>query len=55
MRPNPNADAILITHEHFDHFSEDRIRVAVQANPGVQIWTIAAVAESWPVSDLHST
>jgi L-ascorbate metabolism protein UlaG (beta-lactamase superfamily) len=40
-----NADAILITHEHFDHFAEDRVRSAVDANPGVQIWTIAAVAQ----------
>lgn len=40
-----NADAILITHEHFDHFAEDRVRAAAEANPGLQIWTIAAVAD----------
>jgi L-ascorbate metabolism protein UlaG (beta-lactamase superfamily) len=41
-----NADAILITHEHPDHFIEDRVRAAAAANPGLQIWTVAAVAES---------
>jgi L-ascorbate metabolism protein UlaG (beta-lactamase superfamily) len=41
-----NADAILITHEHPDHFMEDRVRAAAAANPGLQIWTVAAVAES---------
>jgi L-ascorbate metabolism protein UlaG (beta-lactamase superfamily) len=40
------ADAILITHQHPDHFFEDRIRQAADANPGLQIWTIGAVAES---------
>lgn len=40
------ADAILITHEHPDHFIESRVREAVAANPGVQVWTVAAVAES---------
>lgn len=40
-----NVDAILITHEHFDHFAEDRVRAAVEANPGVNIWTVAAVAQ----------
>jgi L-ascorbate metabolism protein UlaG (beta-lactamase superfamily) len=40
------ADAILVTHEHPDHFVESRIRAAAQANPGLAVWTIAAVAES---------
>lgn len=39
------VDAILITHEHFDHFAEGLVRTAVQRNPGLEIWTVAAVAE----------
>jgi len=41
-----DADAILITHEHFDHFTEERIRQAAATNPGLQVWTIASVAKS---------
>jgi L-ascorbate metabolism protein UlaG (beta-lactamase superfamily) len=40
------VDAILITHEHPDHFAEARIRAATEANLGLHVWTIAAVAES---------
>ncbi|HEX3823832.1 MAG TPA: MBL fold metallo-hydrolase [Mycobacteriales bacterium] len=40
------ADAILITHEHADHFIESRVREAAATNPGLQVWTVAAVAES---------
>ncbi|MHA6759096.1 MBL fold metallo-hydrolase [Streptacidiphilus sp. PAMC 29251] len=39
------ADAVLVTHEHFDHFEESRLRAAAEANPALQIWTNAAVAE----------
>jgi L-ascorbate metabolism protein UlaG (beta-lactamase superfamily) len=42
------ADAILITHEHADHFVEARVRSAAGANPGLQVWTVGAVAESLP-------
>ncbi|MEU9128632.1 MBL fold metallo-hydrolase [Kitasatospora sp. NPDC048540] len=38
------ADAVLITHEHFDHFAEDRLRAAVAADPGLRIFTNRAVA-----------
>ncbi|MGW2329745.1 MBL fold metallo-hydrolase [Streptomyces sp. NPDC001700] len=38
------ADAILVTHEHFDHFNEERLRAALDANPGARIWTLASVA-----------
>jgi L-ascorbate metabolism protein UlaG (beta-lactamase superfamily) len=40
------ADAILITHQHPDHFFEERIRQTAAAHPGLQIWTVGAVAES---------
>ncbi len=39
------ADAILITHEHPDHFDEQRLQAAVQAKPDLEIWAPAAVAE----------
>lgn len=39
------AEAILVTHEHADHFDEERLRTALEANPGAHIWTLASVAE----------
>jgi L-ascorbate metabolism protein UlaG (beta-lactamase superfamily) len=39
------ADAILITHEHADHFSEERLRAGLEANPGAEIWTLKSVAD----------
>jgi L-ascorbate metabolism protein UlaG (beta-lactamase superfamily) len=40
------ADAILITHQHPDHFFEERIRKTAAANPELEIWTVGAVADS---------
>jgi L-ascorbate metabolism protein UlaG (beta-lactamase superfamily) len=39
------ADVILVTHEHADHFSEDRLRAGLEANPGAELWTLASVAD----------
>ncbi|KIZ15532.1 MBL fold metallo-hydrolase [Streptomyces natalensis] len=39
------ADAILVTHEHMDHFDEGRLRAGMEASPGAEIWTLAAVAD----------
>lgn len=39
------ADAILVTHEHADHFDEGRLRAALDASPAAELWTLAAVAE----------
>ncbi|MGW7369640.1 MBL fold metallo-hydrolase [Streptomyces sp. NPDC054841] len=39
------ADAVLVTHEHPDHFSEERLRVALDANPAAEIWTLRSVAD----------
>ncbi len=39
------ADAILVTHEHPDHFDEGRLRAAMEANPDAGIWTLRSVAE----------
>jgi L-ascorbate metabolism protein UlaG (beta-lactamase superfamily) len=38
------ADAVLVTHEHFDHFSEEALRRAAAASPGLRIWTNSSVA-----------
>ncbi|MFF3955094.1 MBL fold metallo-hydrolase [Streptomyces sp. NPDC001890] len=39
------ADAMLVTHEHFDHFDEGRLRAGMEANPAAEIWTLRSVAD----------
>jgi L-ascorbate metabolism protein UlaG (beta-lactamase superfamily) len=39
------ADAVLITHEHVDHVAEARLREALDARPGLRVWTNPSVAE----------
>jgi L-ascorbate metabolism protein UlaG (beta-lactamase superfamily) len=39
------ADAILVTHEHPDHFDEARLRAALESNPAARVWTLRSVAE----------
>lgn len=39
------ADAVLITHEHVDHFDEPRLRAALEANPAAEVWTLRSVAD----------
>lgn len=39
------ADAVLVTHEHPDHFHEGRLRAALEANPAAELWTLSSVAE----------
>ncbi|MFE7725188.1 MBL fold metallo-hydrolase [Streptomyces anthocyanicus] len=39
------ADAVLVTHEHFDHFSEELLRRAAAARPALRIWTNSSVAK----------
>ncbi|MFI8006050.1 MBL fold metallo-hydrolase [Streptomyces sp. NPDC086010] len=39
------AEAILVTHEHPDHFDETRLRAALEADPGLRLWTLRSVAE----------
>lgn len=38
------ANAVLITHEHFDHVQPDRLRAALTADPGLEVWTNASLA-----------
>ncbi|MCD9140743.1 MBL fold metallo-hydrolase [Streptomyces albireticuli] len=39
------ADAVLVTHEHPDHFDLGRLRAALDADPAVELWTLRSVAE----------
>jgi L-ascorbate metabolism protein UlaG (beta-lactamase superfamily) len=39
------ASAVLITHEHFDHFEPDRLRAALDADPALEVWTNGSVAQ----------
>ncbi|MEU6082749.1 MBL fold metallo-hydrolase [Streptomyces sp. NPDC047108] len=39
------AEAVLITHEHLDHFDEGRLRTALEADPSAEIWTLRSVAD----------
>ena len=38
------ADALLITHEHPDHFVADHVRAAVESDPALEVWANASVA-----------
>ena len=37
------ASAVLITHEHADHFAPEPLRAALDADPGLEVWTNASV------------
>ena len=39
------VDAILVTHEHVDHFDEGRLRAALDADPALRVWTVRSVAD----------
>jgi L-ascorbate metabolism protein UlaG (beta-lactamase superfamily) len=41
------AAAVLITHEHFDHFDEGVIAAALQSRPELTIYGPAAVVDRW--------
>ena len=42
-----SAGTILITHEHFDHFDEAAIAVALEARPELRVYGPAAVVGRW--------
>jgi L-ascorbate metabolism protein UlaG (beta-lactamase superfamily) len=42
--PLAGASAVLITHEHPDHLDAPAVLEALGADPGLQVWTNAAVA-----------
>jgi L-ascorbate metabolism protein UlaG (beta-lactamase superfamily) len=39
------ASALLITHEHMDHFVPAKVRAALDADPALELWTNSSVAE----------
>ncbi|WP_345645233.1 MBL fold metallo-hydrolase [Streptomyces tremellae] len=39
------ADAILVTHEHPDHFDEGRLRAGLGANPAALLWAPRSVTD----------
>ena len=39
------AEAVLITHEHFDHVELSRVKIAAERTPQLEIWTTSAVAK----------
>ena len=38
------ASAVLVTHEHADHFVPDQLRAALEADPALEVWTNKSVA-----------
>jgi L-ascorbate metabolism protein UlaG (beta-lactamase superfamily) len=47
------ADAVLVTHEHFDHLDTEAVRAACAANPELRVYTnaeLAAKLEGLPVT-----
>ena len=38
------ASALLVTHEHADHFVPEKVRAALDADPGLEVWTNSSVA-----------
>ena len=39
------AGAVLVTHEHADHFAPDVLRAALDADPALEVWTNGSVAD----------
>jgi L-ascorbate metabolism protein UlaG (beta-lactamase superfamily) len=42
------ADAVLITHEHFDHFDEALIAAAIETRPELKVYGPDSVVGRWP-------
>ncbi|GAA2309345.1 MBL fold metallo-hydrolase [Nonomuraea roseoviolacea subsp. roseoviolacea] len=49
------AEAVLITHQHFDHFDPDRLRAAVAERPSLAVYTCPGVALELPDLAEHVT
>ena len=41
------ADAVLVTHEHFDHFDEALIAQALETRPDLRVYGPASVVDRW--------
>ena len=42
-----STGTILLTHEHFDHFDEEAVAVALEARPELRVYGPAAVVDRW--------
>lgn len=42
-----SADAVLITHEHYDHVDEEAVTAALRARPELTVYGPAAVVDRW--------
>src|SRR3712207_7821848 len=38
------AGAVLVSHEHPDHFAPGVLRAAMEGDPGLEVWTNGSVA-----------
>ena len=50
------VDAIVVTHEHPDHWTPDQLQRLIDVNPGVEIFGpegVARAAENFPVQVVH--
>jgi L-ascorbate metabolism protein UlaG (beta-lactamase superfamily) len=49
------ASALLVTHEHADHFVAAKVQAALDADPALELWTNSSVAEqlSGPGARVH--
>jgi len=45
------ATAVLVTHEHFDHFAVDEVRAALAARPELRLWGPASVTAALEDTD----
>jgi L-ascorbate metabolism protein UlaG (beta-lactamase superfamily) len=45
--PLAGANALLITHEHVDHINADVVRMALEQDGGLELWTVGAVADEF--------
>ena len=43
-------DAVLVTHNHADHFDPERVSALIRANPGATVHTDPLTAEKLPGS-----
>jgi L-ascorbate metabolism protein UlaG (beta-lactamase superfamily) len=50
-----NLDAILITHEHYDHLHIDSVKAIVIGNPDIQIITNTSVGKLLDAADIKYT
>lgn len=41
------VDAVLVTHEHFDHLDAGRLRTLLAASPATRLWTSSPVASQF--------